>query len=594
VRRSLATLSLLQVIVLLCLLAGCATTQPSSVIPLSASLQLLTLADQAWERQVERAIGYRIRNGLPITRLPAESFEAAAEEARFARQLLAELERIDAAALTPDERTTRAVLLWQMEQQIAAAEHYWLRFRVTPYASSFRELHQIFPTRRFDTDDDAARYLTLLEQYAAWIDQLTEVTLEQQRRGILLPHPEIDLVAAMLHGFAQPSAQSLFAVDASRVAALSDSESFRREVDRSIDERIVPAFQRLITLVTGDDYRAAAPTAIGMSQYPGGTEAYEWLVRHHTTLRYSPEELHQRGLDEVARIHRELDEIRKETAWPGTSAEFFTHLATAPRFFAETPDEVRQRLEHEVRRIEPHLDDWFSIAPRAPYQVRRLDPGLEGAMTFGFYQPPGEADPSGYYFFNGSKLDERNLLFATALMLHELVPGHHFQIALQFENRELHPIRRENYQTAFIEGWAEYAATLGTWMGLYDDPWDRAGLLMMDLLLSTRLVVDTGMNHLGWSRGRAIEFMKANTFMSDAEIATETLRYAVDIPGQALAYKSGSLELVEMRERASARLGPHYDVRQFHDFILLGGSMPLSILDERLEEWIEAQIEAHR
>lgn len=204
-------------------------------------------------------------------------------------------------------------------------------------------------------------------------------------------------------------------------------------------------------------------------------------------------------------------------------------------------------------------------------------------MTYGYYQRPTASDPRGYYLFNGSQLDQRSLLNAAALSYHELVPGHHFQISLALENAALPRFRRNALYTAFTEGWGEYASDLAGEMGMYTDPYDRAGRLSMDLFLSTRLVVDTGMNALGWSRDRAMQYMRDHTFESDAQIATETLRYSSDIPGQALAYKMGSRTIRELRERTRTRLGAGFDVRRFHDAVLGHGAMPLGVLERHLE-----------
>jgi uncharacterized protein (DUF885 family) len=289
-------------------------------------------------------------------------------------------------------------------------------------------------------------------------------------------------------------------------------------------------------------------------------------------------------LREIERIDRELDGIRTSTGFAGTREEFMQFLKTDPRFFESSAEGIRARLERYVKLIEPHLGDFFSKMPRAPYGVRRLDPALEGSMTFGYYNWPTPAEPIGIYYFNGSKTNERNLLFGLALMAHELVPGHHFQISRQGENEALHPLRRETYNTVFTEGWGEYAAALGTEMGIYSDPYDRAGRLMMDSMLSARLVVDTGMNALGWSRERAIDYLMAHSMLSATEAATETLRYSADIPAQALAYKMGSLRIMELRRDAQQRLGPRFDIRQFHEAILSQGSMPLGVLEAFLAE----------
>ena len=210
-------------------------------------------------------------------------------------------------------------------------------------------------------------------------------------------------------------------------------------------------------------------------------------------------------------------------------------------------------------------------------------------MTYGYYQAPTASDPRGYYFYNGSRLKDRSLLNAAALVYHELVPGHHFQMSLQLENGDLPSFRRESRWTAYTEGWGEYASSLAGEMGMYDDPYDRAGRLMMDAFVSTRLVVDTGMNALGWTRARAVAYMKENTLESDGQIATEVLRYSCDIPGQALAYKMGSEKIRELREKAGRELGSAFDVRRFHDAVLGSGPLPLAVLERHIDWFIEAE-----
>jgi uncharacterized protein (DUF885 family) len=289
-------------------------------------------------------------------------------------------------------------------------------------------------------------------------------------------------------------------------------------------------------------------------------------------------------VSEVERLEGELDAVRAAVGFQGSREEFHRYLRTDPRFFEASPEAINARLARHVAKIEPHIDDYFARKPAAKYGVQRLDPSLEGAMTFGYYKQPEPDDPRGLYYFNGSKPGERNLLFGLALMAHELVPGHHFQIARQAENQSLPPLRRETYDTAFVEGWGEYAAALGLDMGIYDDPYDRAGRLMMDMMLSSRLVVDTGMNALGWPRERAMQYLREHSMMSETEIATETLRYSADIPAQALAYKIGSLRMMALRKRAQERLGDRFDIRQFHEWVLANGSMPLQVLEQVVDE----------
>jgi uncharacterized protein (DUF885 family) len=542
--------------VLFVALAACACASTSRLTP---SEQLARLAEEQWQRSLRTNVSARAELGLPIEQLPDPSYEDAERDAAFARDMLARIAAIDESRLTDDELVTLAILRNLQEAEVDGLPHFWLRFPVTPYSSPIRTVNAALATMPLATDDDIVRYRSILEQYVTFLDRITAVVSEQQRRGILLPKAEI------------PIARTLFTS-----APLARSEAVRHVITTKVD----PAFARLAAVFDGA-YEAAAPDAVGLSQYPGGTAAYRWLVRLHTTLDLTPEEIHDLGLNEVARIDREMSDVRAKLGFSGTAAEFQQQLRSDPRLFAKTPDEIGERLTKYVAKIQPHLDRYFARQPRAPYGVRRLSPALEPALTFGYYQAPTASEPKGHYLYNGSKLDERNLLFAAALMAHELAPGHHFQIARQIENEDIPMFRRKSYQTAFVEGWGEYSASLAREMGLYeDDLYDLYGRLMMDKMLSVRLVVDTGMNHLGWTRDRAMAYMREHTLLGETEIATETLRYAVDIPGQALAYKIGSLRLIELRRRTERELGGRFDIREFHEWIIGSGSMPIGVLEE--------------
>ena len=275
--------------------------------------------------------------------------------------------------------------------------------------------------------------------------------------------------------------------------------------------------------------------------------------------------------------------MRRDAGFSGTLAEFHAYLRNDRRFKATSAQDIGDRMMAAIRRIEPQVREFFPLQPKAPYGVKRLDPSLEQSMTYGYYQQPAGSERGGYYMFNAYKPEERSILMAEATIYHELVPGHHFQIALQRENDSLIPYRRNAGFTAFTEGWAEYASDLAGEMGMYSDPYQRAGRLAMDLFLSTRLVVDTGMNALGWSREKALAFMREHTFESDLQIDTESLRYSADYQGQALAYKLGSRTFHELRDQAKRELGAKFDLPTFHAYVLRAGAMPLSVLERHVD-----------
>jgi uncharacterized protein (DUF885 family) len=467
---------------------------------------------------------------------------------------------------------------------------YWLTFLVTPYASSLSVVHQVFTSWRFRNPEDLDRYATLLTRYAAFIRQMEDKLRAQAKRGIRLPKAETALVAETYRASITEPVESLFFVQPERLEhePEQDRAPFTKRVEGLIASRINPALDSLASYVAGE-YAAKAPAAVGLGQYPGGKAYYQRLVRFHTTLDVTPEEVHRVGLAEVQRLNGELEEVRAAVGFEGSLAEFRRHLRTDPRFVPATSDEIGERLLAAQKRIATKIPFYFGRTPSAPAGIRRLSANLEGAMTYGFYQAPTASDPRGYYYYNGSSLADRSLLSAAALVYHELIPGHHFQRSLQNENSDLPSFRKEAAWTAYTEGWGEYASSLAGEMGMYEDPYDRAGRLMMDAFLSARLVVDTGMNALGWSRARAIEYMKQNTIESDAQIGTETLRYSCDIPGQALAYKMGAAKIRELRARAERALGTSFDIRRFHDVVLGSGPMPMAVLERHIDWFIDSE-----
>ncbi|MFN2386833.1 MAG: DUF885 family protein [Thermoanaerobaculia bacterium] len=565
-------------------------TLPAHAATASSGVAALDAAAAEYARFLEvTQIDARLLRGLPIDELPDPSPGRARDDARFGRRLQQRLAGVAERDLDLERVLSLKILRSEAAALVEAERFYWLGFPVTPYASPLRSVHRPFTEHAFAGSADLRHYLSLLGRYAAWIHALETKLRGQAERGIRLPRPEIPLVLAAFGALRQPVEKSLFGVTPERLERIEarEREKFHREVATAVSQRINPALESLTSYLSAQ--AAQAPAGVGLAQYPGGSAYYRWLVRQHTTLETAPEEIHRIGAAEIERIGAELDTVRREVAFEGSPADFRRRLRSDSRFFPKSADEIAARLLAAQEKLSPKVPLFFGRTPRAPYGVARLDPALEGGMTFGYYEPPTPSEPKGYYYYNGSKLESRSLLNAAALIYHELVPGHHFQIALQRENQSLPEFRRLVFQTAYVEGWGEYASMLAGEMGMYADPWDRAGRLMMDAFLSARLVVDTGMNALGWSRERATAYLREHTLESDAQIETETLRYSCDIPGQALAYKVGAKTIRDLREKARAALGPAFDVRRFHDAVLGSGSMPLSVLSWRIDRFIEEE-----
>lgn len=340
-----------------------------------------------------------------------------------------------------------------------------------------------------------------------------------------------------------------------------------------------------------DEYLPAARESIGLSQMKGGPALYRLLVEDSTTLPLDPETIHQLGLSEVARIKAEMVKLQREVKFKGTLNQFFDYVRTDPRFKAKSREALTQDYYRVGREVDAKIGALFARLPKSPLEIRPYDPSTEKFEAGGSYES-GSADGKrpGIFYFNAYDLPSRLTPGIVTLYLHEGAPGHHFQISLAQENEALPAFMRYGGTTAYVEGWALYAETLGNEMGFYKDPWNRYGTLQDEQLRAMRLVVDTGIHAKGWTRDQAIEYMLTNSGMTRTDVVAEVDRY-IAIPGQALAYKIGALKIQELRKRAETKLGPKFDIRAFHDQVLSTGGLPLAVLEAKIDRWIAAQTE---
>jgi len=550
-----------------------------------ANGRLSDLAEAIWQHIIDQDVYLCLAEGLPIKNLPDLSVVQAERNTAFAQGMMVELGQLPLEELTYANQLVCRVLQWDMARRADELALYWYQFPVTPYSAPFWIVDQVFAGFAFETVDDLYRYRDLLAGYQTMLAAMLTKLEGQIERGILIPQEELDLVMPFLGGLLRPPSESPLAVAEKRLVHLPPRHSipFRHEVEGIIEKNINHGFQALLDCL-GAEYRAKAPVNVGLSQYEGGLDAYGKLIELHTTLPLSPQQIHEMGHVAVEELDLKMAGIRHQIGFKGSKAEFHQFLKTDSRFFVETPEEVGELLMAFVRRIEPLIPSVFSKLPEAPYGVKRLDPELEGAMTFGYYEMPTPKEPVGNYRYNGSELDHRSYYNAGGLIYHELVPGHHFHIARQRENKALPDVRRLTTHSAYTEGWAEYSANLAGELGMYDDLYDQYGRLAMEMFLAVRLVVDTGMNALGWSRDEAVTFMREHCLESETQLHTESLRYSVDLPAQALAYMVGSIQMHELRQKVEATLGNQFDLPTYHEAVLEHGSMPLEILESHLDK----------
>lgn len=569
--------------------AVAACSKAESPASSGASASLTHLLDAAHEETIAASFSAQIKYSRPIERLPDLSLAGEERRAAKARAWLDTLATIPRDGLTEQEQVSAEALEWMLQQAVEAPKYHWLSLAsITPYQSPLtRELPFLGREMPLDTPEARTRYLARLADIAPLIDTIQAGLVARAERGIRVPKAEIGQIVGALGAMKVRGMMSPYAPPAARIATLPDSARapFVATIEQTVNEQIDPALERLVAFL-GGDYMKAAPDEVGLRQYPGGDAYYRYLAASNTTLDVAPEEIQKRGMAHLASIEQSMDSLLQVIGFKGSRKAFLAAMNRDPRFMAKSPEAVGAYYQKYYEKIKPLVPRLFSREPKAPAQYQRLNPALEGSQTYGFYQPPSPTSPIGTYYYNASNLETRSLFSVPSIAYHELVPGHHFQFALAQENTSLPPLRRDFSTNAYTEGWAEYASALAGELGLYSDPYDYYGRLVSEAFLTTRLVVDPGMNLLGWSRDSAMRFMREHTMMSESEIASETLRYSVDLPGQALGYKMGAMEFWRLRRKAEQALGPAFDVRAFHALILDSGALPMSVVGKMVDRWI--------
>lgn len=545
------------------------------------------LADELLSHLQSTSAGVRFQNGLTVDAFDPITLESTERDARFSQALLSRLDALTLNSLSREERLLARIIRHHLESATQGTEDYWFDFVVTPYSGGgrFNFAQGVLQAQPLKTAADLTHYLRLLEAYAVMIDQAAAKTRAQAERGIRVSKPAISGVVSLFAQLRDIASSALLpARERLTNAPVAQVQEFNQAVRRRIEKRIIPAYAALEGIFN-ESYRRLALEEVGVGRYPGGLDYYLRRV-DAIGVHLTPEQIHELGLRRVRELDAQMQLVRDQLGFKGSREAFHEQLRRDSRFLARTPQEMGDRLMAHAKRMEPHIPAYFSKVPKARYAVKALDGALSQGQTFGFYSNPTPADPVGYYRYNSSDLSNRSLFAAAHLVFHELLPGHHLQLALQLENDDAHPVRRLLGSGAFVEGWAEYAASLGKEMGLYADPYDLYGQLAWESFFAVRLVVDTGMNYFGWPLQQARAYMKAHTLNSDVEIASETLRYSTDLFGQALTFRLGYEKLWQLRHRAEQALGADFDIRRFHTAVIGDGAMPLQVLEEKIDEFI--------
>ncbi|HET9638570.1 MAG TPA: DUF885 domain-containing protein [Allosphingosinicella sp.] len=513
-------------------------------------------------------------------------------QAREASAFLERLERIPAEALSPADRVNRAILKRGLEEGIEANRFGQRVMLFTTYAGWHQAFAGLADNLPFRTKADYESYLTRLALYPKQNDNALDITGQAVRGGFTLPCSVLGNYEKGISGvIAEDPAKSRFyePLTRPRPGDVTESEwtAMQARARRLVVDVLNPAYARHLAFYR-NTYLPKCAKADSISAQPGGREYYAFRVRQETTTSLTPDQIHEIGLKESARIRAEMEKVAKSAGFPSREA-FIRELRTNPKYYASTPAQLMQAAAMTAKTIDGKMPGYFATLPRLPYGVRQIPAEIAEGTTTAYY---GQGSPTsglaGTYYVNVSKLDQRPLWELPALTLHEAVPGHHHQISLQQEV-ELPPFRRHfTFFTAFTEGWGLYAESLGEEMGLYDTPEKKMGQLSYQAWRASRLVVDTGIHSKGWDKARAVAFMRENTALTDANIDAEVNRY-ISWPGQALGYKIGELRIKALRAKAQEALGGKFDLRRFHDAVLLQGSVPLDVLEAQVDAWVEAE-----
>jgi len=507
------------------------------------------------------------------------------------RDFLLRLEQLNSAQLSDQQALNHQLLKLDLENEIEAANHGGRFMLITNRSGPHLTITRLPTSLPFFTIADYQSYIVRLGEVPLFMDRSTGRLKAGVDQGWLQP-------CAPMMGYEESIDTHLVAdVEDSvlmdpfnerpRTISVDQFAALKRRATEVIQADVLPAFARFAEFYRSE-YAPNCRTAVGTSEMPGGREYYEFRARLFTTTDLDPEQIHQIGLDEVTRIKAEMAEVIEQAEFAGTFQDWLKHLRDSPQFYPKTAEERMQVAAAISKRMDGLLPQLFTRFPRMPYGLKEIPADIAEKTTTAYYSSPaGDGSRAGFYYVNTTKLNTRPLYELEALSLHEAVPGHHFQIALAQE-LDLPPFRRFGGQTAFVEGWGLYSERLGLEAGFYKTPYTNFGRLSYEMWRACRLVVDTGMHAKGWSRQQAIDFMVENSALSMNNITTEVDRY-ITWPGQALAYKIGELKIRELRASAEAALSERFDVRLFHDAVLENGALPLSVLEDKIETWIQSQ-----
>ena len=547
--------------------------------------------DENWQDSMEKSplFASLLGDKRYDDKVSSNSIEDFFSEKEYESYVLEVLSQIDPNNLSEEDQLNYRLLKSDYEISLEGREYpgYYMRLNQRGGVQDY----YLYGNRLNFTD---------LQSYKNWFERVKGYTqnvrnsLEINKEGLELGYTQPKLVTrgvsaqigAMLERDLEDHPYFKIFKNVGDVASPEDALALQNEVKEYIQNVLNPTYQELYDFLI-NEYLPESRDTIGISDVPNGKEWYEYLARYHTTTNLTPDEIHEIGLREVAKIRAEMEGIIEQVGWEGDFNSFLQYLRTDPRFYYETGEELLQAYRAMSKEIDAYMPTLFNKLPRAPYGVIPIPMESAPFTTTAYYNAPSEGRP-GYYYANLYMPEVRPKYEIPVLSVHEAVPGHHHQISLAQEMENVPNFRKYLSITAFVEGWGLYSEQLGESMGIYDDPYDKFGQLTYDMWRAVRLVVDTGMHYKNWSREDAVNLFLENTAKTEQDINNEVDRY-IAWPGQALAYKIGQLKIMELRDKSKEALGDDFDIKDFHDHILSFGSIPLNILEEKVDEFIETK-----
>jgi uncharacterized protein (DUF885 family) len=521
-----------------------------------------------------------------------ESEAAISQRDKEDRALLEALQSIDRSALSASEQTNYDLLLDSQVLSVEGQQFPGELMPVNQMGGVQQDIAQLIAVIQPQNATDYENIIARLEKTPEVVDQTIALMRNGMAEGITPPAITLrDVPQQIRNQLVDKPDQSPMLKSFQTFPKSIDTfeqKALKEKAEKAFSDDVVPAYEKLLVFIE-EEYIPAARETIALSDLPNGKAWYAYNVKQRTTTDLTPEQIHQIGLDEVERIHNEMLEVIESSGFEGGFEEFLEFLRTDPQFYHTTKEGLIREYRDIAKQADPALMKMFGKLPRTPYGVIPVPAYAEKSQTTAYYQRGSvDAGRAGYFYANTYALDTRPRWEMEALTLHEAVPGHHLQLALQDELTDVPWFRRVGGYTGFIEGWGLYAESLGEEMGFYTDPYSKFGQLTYEMWRAIRLVVDTGMHQMGWERQQAIDYFMKNAGKQEHDVVVEIDRYIV-WPGQALAYKIGELKFKELRAYAEAQLGEEFDIRAFHDEVLSRGAVPLSVLDVNTRAWVEAQ-----